>query len=757
MLAASLTRPLLTGLAALALTGCQLLGPAASPVTASDLPNPGLARLAGLTQIAFAWESRPTCKLETATGDALPETSWEPLATNALAGKTLDVIGMRIHKRDSSGPVQWLAMALRDGPQSTRWVRNPPTDDDATAAQAWRCALGPAARDALLKPVALKRVRLSLGSAACTHFAPVLGGPEDLGILPYDVGETSVFAPPALAAASAKSGDLGLVMGVRLKSTTGDGQLTVRAQDLDACFEDASDVASASLDEAQALARWLDAQPPDPLQTPAVSSAALRVATGVMLRACAHDGDGPAEHYECVVPSLRVASVSSGAPGEHVLELVRDRSVDAVHAYGGRLVPATDVVTRDVLVRAKVTGGGLLAEWTKPLDASVLDRKKQASRASLGFRLMRPQDVTAVAQPTHTLDLDVAYTVPPVEQTELRKKRSFVAGTRDVPNPDLYLALRDYDRIRAELTNLMEAGGIGGEERMKVLQARLQSAREKVEALPKSTTADDTQTFSWVGNVLRRKGTAKVKATLKALDGSPGLTASFDVPFEVLDTDDAPDPAHKLVAKPARPPTPSDVDRALATALVARIDDVVGQWLLQTHLGPMAPTAMAPGSRAWGAAAARRAVNDRPIALLADWSEERPKVLAAPLVTIPVELPADSGKRCLVFTATPLAPQGDENLVFGLAPAPGSKRFVAIGRDARPEGQAAFELCGVPPGPYALGVWSSREAEPPGFLVSIFESTPGAGSDDTLRAAIAGSPSTATGEEPPSLKVGAMQ
>jgi hypothetical protein len=179
--------------------------------------------------------------------------------------------------------------------------------------------------------------------------------------------------------------------------------------------------------------------------------------------------------------------------------------------------------------------------------------------------------------------------------------------------------------------------------------------------------------------------------------------------------------------------------------------------LLQTHLGPMAPTAMAPGSRAWAAAAARRAVNDRPIALLADWSEERPKVLAAPLVTIPVELPADSGKRCLVFTATPLAPQGDENLVFGLAPAPGSKRFVAIGRDARPEGQAAFELCGVPPGPYALGVWSSREAEPPGFLVSIFESTPGAGSDDTLRAAIAGSPSTATGEEPPSLKVGAMQ
>jgi len=238
-----------------------------------------------------------------------------------------------------------------------------------------------------------------------------------------------------------------------------------------------------------------------------------------------------------------------------------------------------------------------------------------------------------------------------------------------------------------------------------------------------------------------------------SLDGSAGLATTFDLPFEVLDTEDAVDPDHKLVAKPAKAPTPADVDRALAASVVTRVDDVVEQWLLQTHLGAMAPASMQPGSRVWAAAAARRAVDDRPIALLADWSEERPKVLAAPIVTIPVELPADSDKRCLVFTAIPIARRGDANLVFGIAPAQGSKRFVAIGRDARPDRQAAIELCGVPAGQYALGVWTGNDSDPPGFVVSIFESTSGAGSDDTLKAAMAGAPAAATADEPPSLKI----
>jgi hypothetical protein len=720
-------------------------------VNASDLPNPGLARLAGLTRVTFAWESRPTCKLETATGDALPQT-WEALPPNALAGQTLDVSGMHIHKRDDVGPFQWLAVAVKQGAE-TRWIRNAPTDDDGEAAQSWRCALAPAARDAILKPVAQKHVRLAVGSAACTHLTPVLGGPEDLSILPYDVGETAVYAPSAVPVATVKGGDTGAFMGVTLKASKGNGQLTVRAQDLDACFESADDAPADALDEAQKLARWLDSQPPDPLDTPSVSSAALRAATGVALARCEHDGDGPAEHYECVVPSLRVASMPG--PSDRILELVRDRSVDAIHTYGGRLVPATDVVTRDVVVRTKViAGGGLAGELTKPLEASVLDPHKQAARASLGWRLMRTQDVTALTPPTHTLDLEVTYAVPAVEQLEVRKKRTFVAGTKSVPNPDFYRALRDYDRIRAELTAVMQAGGVGGPDRLKVLQQRLENAKAKVEALPKQSTADDKQTFNWFGNVARRKGTASVKATLRAADGSPGLTSTFDVPFDVYDTEDVADPAHNLVAKPARPPTPADVDRALAASLVERIDDVVGQWLLQAHLGAVAPPgAMPPGSREWAASVARRAVTDRPITLVADWSESRPKVLGVPLVTIPVDLPADADKRCFVFTAIAIDPRGDANLVFGIPPAAGSKRFVEIGRDARGGEQAAFELCGVPPGHYGLGIWTGPEVEHPGFVVSIFESTPGVGSDDTLRTAITGPPRAPIGDEPPALTV----
>ena len=330
MPATALTRAFLLALGALSLGGCGLLGPAATPVGASDLPNPGLARLAGLTQLAFAWESRPTCKLETATGDALPETSWEPLPTNLLAGKTLDVAGMRVHKRDNTGPVQWLAIAVRDGTQ-VRWLRNAPTDDDAVAAQAWRCALGTAARDAVVKPVAQKRVRLAVGSAACTHFSPVLGGPEDLSILPYDVGEASVFAPPTLAAASAKSGDLGVFLGIRLKAAKGDGQLTVRSDNLAACFEDASDVPATALDEAQKLARWLNDEPPDPVDTPAVSSA-------VAARRDRRDDFRLRARQRRTRRALRVrhALAARGLRRRTARwairsEMVRERTVDAVH------------------------------------------------------------------------------------------------------------------------------------------------------------------------------------------------------------------------------------------------------------------------------------------------------------------------------------------------------------------------------------------------------------------------------------------
>jgi hypothetical protein len=752
MPAALLIRTLAAACSAVSLGGCALLQPASSPVRASDLPNAGLARLVGLTKIAFVWESQPTCKLEAATGVGLPETGWEPLAINALAGQAFDVSGMHVHRRGNTGPVEWLAIAVQDGPQRTRWIRNRPTEDDGEAAQHWRCALGAAARDALVRPTAHRRVRLALGSAACSHFVPVLGGPEDVSILPYDVGETSVFVPATLPLAVVKGGETGAFLAIQLKSTRGDGQLTVAAPDLEMCFEAAEDVSDPLLDDVQKLAGWLDGAHPDATETPAVSSAALHGATGVDLTRCSHEGDGPAEHYECVVPSLRIVSVSGSALGDGVVELVRERAVDAVHSYGGKLVPATDVVSRDVLVRTRALGGNLAAELSRLLDASAVDPARQTLRARSGWRLMRAQDVTTITPPTHTLDLDVTYSAPPVETVEVKKERSFVAGTKSVPNWAFYAALREYNRVRAELTRVMQAGGIGGPDRLKVLQQRLEKAKARVDASPKERTTDDVKTFVWSGKVLRRKGAASVKATLRASDAAAPITATFEVPFEVSDAEDAGDPAHGLIAKPARPPTARDVERVLADALLGQIDDLVARWTLQAHLGVAAPS-LQVGSRAWAAAAARRAVNDRPIVLVSDWREERPKFLGSPLLTVAVELPADAASRCFVFTAIPTDPKGEANLVFGIPPAQSTKRFVAIGRDARQGRQAAFELCGVPPGRYALGVWAAHRATEPGFVVSVFESTAGRGSEDTLRAAMAGVPAAASGDEAPVLSV----
>lgn len=755
MPASALTRlPALAalGLASLSLTACDALR--AAPPRASDLPNKGLARLVGMQAATFAWETAPSCALETATGDTLPESSWQPLTMNQLGGQTLPITDVRIHKRDGNGVVQWVALALRDGPQSIRWVRNVPNDDDGVVAASWRCVVDPTDKDRLAPHLFAPKARLAVDSAACSHFTPVVGGPDDLSLVPYDVGDSALFASPELSAADARDGKTGAFLGVRLKATgAGNGALTVRATDFDRCFVAAAD-ATVSPDDTLRLERWLAQEAPDASATPDVPVGALRAVTGLDLTRCGHDGDGPAEHYECVVPSLRVSSITGSALGGRPLEIVRDRTLDAVHAYGGKLVPATDVVTHEVEVHTRVMGGALGVELGKSLDASVLDPARQQTRASLGWRLLRPQDTTGVIDATDTLELDVTYATPAPDTLEARRARKWVVGKKSVPNPDFYRALRDYERVRAELEAVLRLGGGAAPDRRTVLKQRLADAKTKVDATPKVITVDDVQPFTWWGKVIRRKGTATVKAILRGADGSAELTTSLDVPFEAVDTEDTADPAHGLVTKAAKAPTAGDADRALATALVDRIDDVVGGWLLQQHLGAAVAPPVKPATRAWALAAARRASNDRTLALVSDWSESRLDVLSSSMFTVPVDLPADSGSRCFVVTALPLDPRGDANLVFGVAPAKGSKRFVAIGRDARPAHEAAFELCGVAPGQYAVGVWAGHDAETPGFLISIFESTPGNARDDDMRTAATGAPRAgAPGGEPPTLTI----
>jgi hypothetical protein len=754
MPAAALTRALGLAAAASALAGCMH---GSAPVSASDLPGRGLARLVGMKSVTFAWETAPACRLETATGDAMPSSTWQPLAMNALGGKTLDVADLRIQKRDGQGHVQAVALALREGPQSIRWVRNPPSDDEGAVASAWRCVTDPADKDHLAPHLAARarKVRLALDSAACSYLTPVLGGPDDLSILPFEVGDQALFAPAELPASAARDGSTNVFVGVRLSGADGHA-LTLRSDDLDRCFVAADDAAQDTAGDAPRVAQWLSQDAPDPAGAPDVPLAALRAATGVDLARCAHDGDGPAEHYECVVPSLRASMVSGSAVAGKPLQLVRERTVDAVHVYGGRVVPATDAVARDVAVNVR-SDGSVAGAVAPLLEAAALDPKKQQARAALGWRLIRRKDVNAIVEPTDTLTLDVSYTVPAPATGSAQRKRTWVAGKKDVPNPAFYRNLRDYERVRDELSTVLRAPGAVAPDWHSVLERRLADAKARVEATPKQISVDDVQTFAWSGMVIRRSGVAKVKATLRATDGTTLLTTALDVPFEAVDMDDLADPAHGIAAKPAKAPSPADVDKVLAAAIVERADQLIAQALLKAHLGAAAPPSVQPGSRPWALAVARRAVSDRPLALVSDWVETRPDVLKSPILTVAFDLPPDSKDRCFVFTAVPVDPGGDANLVFGVPPAAGSKRFVAIGRDARPDRDAAFELCNVAPGHYAVGAWQGHDVDQPGILLSIFDSTPGAAHDDDLRAAASGAPSTATGTEPPTLTAAARR
>ena len=180
MPAAPLTHACRLAFGVLALGACQ--GSAPVLVRAADLPNRGLARLAGMKDVVFAYELKPSCKLEAETGETLPETGWKALNDNELAGKKFPVVNLDVHRREGTERIDWVALALRVD-QSTRWVRNSPTDDADAAAATWRCALDPAEASRLAPHVTAKHVRLAVASAACTQFAPLVGDPDDVSIL----------------------------------------------------------------------------------------------------------------------------------------------------------------------------------------------------------------------------------------------------------------------------------------------------------------------------------------------------------------------------------------------------------------------------------------------------------------------------------------------------------------------------------------------------------------------------------------------
>jgi hypothetical protein len=262
-----------------------------------------------------------------------------------------------------------------------------------------------------------------------------------------------------------------------------------------------------------------------------------------------------------------------------------------------------------------------------------------------------------------------------------------------------------------------------------------QRAQETLQKTPETVTDG---AFEYTSRVMRRRGeaVAQMRMFLPGKENAPVVLIPVRVNFEAVEADVPNDAERKLTARLAHAPTDQEVEKALAEALVPRIDQLIGDWIEQRRgLGDSVP--VSPGTRGRMVGVARHAASDRPVKLIGDFLETRENVLKQFSNTFPVKLPSDSSNRCFTFAATPVEGRGDVNLVFGYMVGP---RFVKLGQDVRLASEAAFELCHPRAGDYVLGITWSADVAAKGLVVSMFDSTPGTVTDADARAAAEGAP-----------------
>lgn len=770
------------GLMAAILSSC---GEGPGLLTAEDVREKGLGvgRVAELSEFLVAYELRPACKLERApSGPTVPESKdYAPIKSNALTSHTFKVLDRRFHA-NNAGHLDSIELQVTQSEGPTFWLRNVPTTDVAAAAASWRCVVSADWVKEQAPKTEARVVELSPRASDCPALVAIAGTTDDVTFAPYTISGFDVYAGTAPTLQAARSGGQGmLALGVRLEADGGEKSLLVPSRVLDACFGPATHVPPKP-SEAKALLDWLTGANPEETAPPPVAQETIQTVAGLDPAACIKEGSGTTEHLECRSPLLRVSRSQVAGPfGPPSIEFTRERFVDAIHLYGGRLIPPSEIIGVTAVVRTpKLAREGTFAKvFQDALRASIADPVKEHARGSRGFRVLGTTSQGGPAiKATHYIDIDLRFDVPEVETSTETRAHKYIAGKKRVPNPDYEKAVKALEEAKADVPNaeakarLAEQALATGEAACKqgasqlgwlagtiakgacgvtstaaataaknsvtAAKERLAKATTELANTPTEVDVDDVREWKYEARILRRRGAAAAKLTIATHNQVVQYAGNIEVPFDASDVEVPDDAEHKLVGKKARTPSVEEVERSLAQALMPRIDEAVIKWGAQRQVGGDIGNLL-PGSRSWMVAVARRASNDRPIKLLSDILENRPDMLAGKEIFFPVKIPPKANQGCFTLAAIPTGGGADVNIEFGRK-LDGS-RFLALARDARKDSDAAMEICNLSAGDYAVRVYFGDEKRSSdGVLISLFDSTLGAVTNEDTLAASRGLP-----------------
>jgi hypothetical protein len=775
-----LSGALLVGLLA-GLSDCRPPGPAnGASVGAEDRSAPVVL---ALKEFGVAFEVSPSCKLQRGdyAGVGLPAKSWQDVPQNALANTYYKVLS----SRQSPGSVE---LELLDTEGERLWLRNTPVEAGAkdNMATRWHCAISVDQVQARVPKT--KNRYLRLNSARCAELSPILGSAKDISASTYTITGASLFSGSAPAPERVAQGEHGpTAFGIRLEAEGGEKRMTVSSEDLDACFVPA-DRSPPAPGEAQRLRDWLESPNPDMTPPPPVSVETVEAVMGISRAQCADQRFRRKAGLECHTPLLRVVTEDKpGLFGPSRIRFVRERLVSGLYFVDGKLASPEEAITVQAAVRTPgLSRDGAFAEsFEEALKGSMEDPTARKQRATRGrFELVKARDRE---QPTHFVDIRLSFEVPDVETTTETRRHEYVAGKKQVPNPERpkavdALAQAESQKVsalnEAELfkqgieqakklcdegadaasdaagdalggfaawaTDVAAKGSCAGASNLaeeKLVNERIAEATQAVidaqtllANTPETIAVDDKRTHEYQAKHYRRKGTARANLSI-APASNPGnvqLSYAVEVPFDASDVEIPNLPEVKLEGHQAVVPSVADAERALAKALLPEIDQAVLRWGAQREIGGDLGE-VKPGTRPWMVLVARQAATNRPIRLLSDLLDNRGEVLEKGELSYQVLVPPAEG-RCYVFGATAMD-GAKAGLDLDLRRPDGG----SVALDRRPDADAAFEVCDLPEGKYEARLGLSGE-RPGAVLLSMFESTPGRLSAEDVKAASLGLP-----------------
>lgn len=681
-----------------------------------------LDRLEKTPTLVGAYELEPACALELSTAPRAPEgpagaSGWRGVARNELFGRTLTVLERRpITRREKGKDLVYALLRVTDGSRGAFWLRNRPAETKSDAQTRWAClATVEEATESRPQPTG-PRVALAAQAWGCTDVAPLFGGRRDVTFDPYTVGTPSLVV----------TGDGKLYTAVPLHLPGEDRYLTVTGPTLDRCF--ATTVREAPLPSVEPFLAWARSPLPEATLPPPVTQDVALALTGLDLRRCelrkgAGPGSAASERTLCKAPLLDLTTLPEAGPfGPPRVRLVRERFVETMVFRAGTVVSSEEAVTSRMVVRLQGASTtrtpGLAAALTAELSKRTPGRVR--NEVATGARLEASTPTKGGA--THTVDVDLRYTIPDADTGSLRGGDR--PPTLAAPGPvdgDAFEAQAAPRAADAELAFAQAVHAVRpNDEARRYLtwaEARARKGRGPAPspAAPVAKASTDPAPSPGTPKAQAahlRRGSAILSVTITRLEGKRvELRTESNLPF--------------VARHPDRAPTVAEVERAVASSLAARLEELLVRWEAQTR-GKVDVGEVVPGSRSYLLAAARQAAGGAPVALLADGAVA---LGAASRVRHGFQVHEDDPERCFVFAASgasrPEGPRPEIRLTVGRA---AGERLLPLSEDRRGASAAAAMACHLGPGSYGLEVSltpSGGEASPRYVALSVFEATPG--------------------------------